>query len=100
MAILRKIALALLLASAAGVLVSSEHERVLLREAMTDVATDVATDIAKSFGTNTKGLGLIITATLVMRPLGAFIFGRRTYEITDGWGGRHAFTHSGSGGED
>ena len=38
--------------------------------------TYVATDIAKSFGTNTKGLGLIITVTLVMRPLGAFIFGR------------------------
>ncbi|HEX4303261.1 MAG TPA: MFS transporter [Rhizomicrobium sp.] len=38
--------------------------------------TYVASDIAKSFGTNTTGIGVIITATLVMRPLGAFIFGR------------------------
>jgi SHS family lactate transporter-like MFS transporter len=38
--------------------------------------TYVASDIAKTFGTNTKGIGVIITATLVMRPLGAFIFGR------------------------
>ena len=38
--------------------------------------TYVASDIAKSFGTNTKGVTFVITATLVMRPLGAFIFGR------------------------
>ena len=38
--------------------------------------TYVAKDIAAEFGTNAKALGFIITATLVMRPLGAFIFGR------------------------
>lgn len=38
--------------------------------------TYVARDIAAEFGTNAKALGFIITATLVMRPLGAFIFGR------------------------
>ncbi|HEY4943684.1 MAG TPA: MFS transporter [Rhizomicrobium sp.] len=38
--------------------------------------TYVASDIAKTFGTNTKGIGVIITATLIMRPLGAFVFGR------------------------
>ncbi len=38
--------------------------------------TYVAKDIATEFGTNAKALGFIITATLVMRPLGAFIFGR------------------------
>src|ERR1700710_2389514 len=38
--------------------------------------TYVAKDIAAEFGTNAKALGIIITATLVMRPLGAFIFGR------------------------
>src|SRR5215468_3346345 len=38
--------------------------------------TLVAKDIATEFNTNAKTLGVIITATLVMRPLGAFIFGR------------------------
>ena len=38
--------------------------------------TYVAKDIAADFGTNAKALGFIITATLIMRPLGAFIFGR------------------------
>jgi SHS family lactate transporter-like MFS transporter len=38
--------------------------------------TYVAKDIATTFNTNAKALGIIITATLVMRPLGAFIFGR------------------------
>ncbi|MEI9888626.1 MAG: MFS transporter [Rhizomicrobium sp.] len=38
--------------------------------------TYVAKDIAAEFHTNAKALGFIITATLVMRPLGAFIFGR------------------------
>jgi SHS family lactate transporter-like MFS transporter len=38
--------------------------------------TLVAKDIASEFHTNAKALGFIITATLVMRPLGAFIFGR------------------------
>lgn len=38
--------------------------------------TYVAKDIAAEFGTNAKALGFIITATLIMRPLGAFIFGR------------------------
>ncbi|HEX2592119.1 MAG TPA: MFS transporter [Rhizomicrobium sp.] len=38
--------------------------------------TLVAKDIATEFGTNAKALGLIITLTLYMRPLGAFIFGR------------------------
>jgi SHS family lactate transporter-like MFS transporter len=38
--------------------------------------TLVAKDIAAAFGTNAKSIGVIITATLVMRPLGAFLFGR------------------------
>ncbi|HEY0299960.1 MAG TPA: MFS transporter [Rhizomicrobium sp.] len=38
--------------------------------------TYVAKDIAAEFKTDAKALGFIITATLVMRPLGAFIFGR------------------------
>jgi SHS family lactate transporter-like MFS transporter len=38
--------------------------------------TLVAKDIATEFHSNAKTLGVIITATLVMRPLGAFIFGR------------------------
>ncbi|MBV9044293.1 MAG: MFS transporter [Alphaproteobacteria bacterium] len=38
--------------------------------------TLVAKDIAAEFHTNAKALGLIITLTLFMRPLGAFIFGR------------------------
>src|SRR6185312_9459206 len=38
--------------------------------------TLVAKDIAAEFNTNAKALGLIITLTLFMRPLGAFIFGR------------------------
>src|SRR5437868_15162202 len=38
--------------------------------------TYVAKDIATEFHANAKALGFIITATLVMRPLGAFIFGR------------------------
>jgi SHS family lactate transporter-like MFS transporter len=38
--------------------------------------TLVAKEIAQEFHVNAKALGFIITATLVMRPLGAFIFGR------------------------
>jgi SHS family lactate transporter-like MFS transporter len=38
--------------------------------------TYVAKDIAAEFNTNAKALGFILTATLVMRPLGAFVFGR------------------------
>lgn len=38
--------------------------------------TLVAKEIAHEFNTDAKALGFIITATLVMRPLGAFIFGR------------------------
>jgi len=38
--------------------------------------TLVAKEIATEFNTNAKALGLIITLTLFMRPLGAFIFGR------------------------
>src|SRR5436190_8700321 len=38
--------------------------------------TLVAKDIQAEFHTNAKSFGLIVTLTLVMRPLGAFIFGR------------------------
>jgi SHS family lactate transporter-like MFS transporter len=38
--------------------------------------TLVAREIAHDFHADAKALGFIITATLVMRPLGAFIFGR------------------------
>ncbi|MES1156808.1 MAG: MFS transporter [Alphaproteobacteria bacterium] len=38
--------------------------------------TYVAKDIAETFHTNAKGLGLVLTATLFLRPFGAFVFGR------------------------
>ncbi len=38
--------------------------------------TYVAKDVAASFNTNAKAIGLALTLTLVLRPLGAFVFGR------------------------
>jgi SHS family lactate transporter-like MFS transporter len=40
------------------------------------IITLVAKEIAAEFHTDAKALGLIITLTLFMRPIGAFIFGR------------------------
>ncbi|MES1201350.1 MAG: MFS transporter [Pseudomonadota bacterium] len=38
--------------------------------------TYVAKDVAHEFNTDAKGIGLALTLTLVLRPLGAFVFGR------------------------
>src|SRR5689334_13539122 len=38
--------------------------------------TLIAKDIATEFGTKATALGLVVTATLALRPVGAFIFGR------------------------
>jgi SHS family lactate transporter-like MFS transporter len=38
--------------------------------------TLVAKDVAHEFGRGALGIGIVLTATLALRPLGAFIFGR------------------------
>ncbi|HEY8697813.1 MAG TPA: MFS transporter [Rhizomicrobium sp.] len=38
--------------------------------------TLVAKDVAREFGRGALGIGIVLTATLALRPLGAFIFGR------------------------
>src|ERR1043166_5731564 len=38
--------------------------------------TLVAKDVAREFGRGAYGIGIVLTATLALRPLGAFLFGR------------------------